>query len=980
MNDIGSYLGIGIALIAGFYIFVYIRRPIFLKLALKNFFHKKFKYLVLIVLITFISSIISSVVYINDSFQKYSSSIIEEKIGVTNGIIYSRDKNKSWNLHEASKIFGSVIKEFEGFLPIYYKKDSFEKRGKEKIILIYFDPVLVSSYAKNFSEVEVYKDLEKDEIIISKSLSDKFNIKEGDTVSFVGIQNKNLKVKKIVDDNGLIGFNLPLPSLMHESFGSVYISQELIPAKSRSDGLYNALLLKTSIPYSQMLLTNAVQDNLYKVDKSLVFEELKQSFVKKLYGQEGLSLAQVILLVNIPILIGLLLIYTVITVSKSFYEIKFDSLTKILNFSGFDLIIYNSIISNINVLIGSFLGGFIGALISVLFLNILGNYFFNNLSQVDFQINFNISSFLISLGLNIMILFLFNIVLLFSVSVRYWYFDLAKNKFLNDRYIFKLKDNSFMILVLLGSLIGFYYVLAGFIEEKTAGNLLLFYNIQMFTLSVSYLLFRYKQELKNLLVNVNSLVVILFNSLVYRYFDIAAFWQEFPFMYLINGVLILIAMNFLIVHNIFIIKEIIKKTLSKLGISFPSLNLAISLMQQQRNIVLLFFLMIFFILLLAFPVARNLILQIKESIDSKYDLVITDSLGKVPEEVVLESLNSFPIEKVINVSYGYVVLPDFSYQDIGMGEKAYLSGLDPKSKITEIISTFDETSLYDLNIKSNLNKDELINAFTGSDKYVILGSNYSQKLSDNNIRADLRVGDTVRLMLSGGVIIERKVIGLINDKSNEFISSSTTPNLQRKNGIFVSQFDAKKLNEKQQIYFSKLYGLIFSKDADKSEEIKKLIHNFEGKEVTSIFNPSSIFFAAIDFSLKIISLTEFTTYTGLIFIIVGVFTTLIHDFTNQRFKYKKNVMHGISRGFFIKSYIFYISIFLYLSFVFGTLIGYLYFRFFFDEIINPLDNNISFSFAMESFFNLLFFVIVLDIFACLVIYFKIKQTLNIYER
>jgi len=981
VNDIGSYLGIGIALIAVLYLFVYIRRPIFYKLALQKTLSQKSRSLVLIIIIILITSITSSVVYVNDSFQKYSASIIDNKIGLTNGIIYSRDKNELWSTSETSKIFGSVFREFEGYLPIYYQRDTFEERGSEKIIIIYFDPVLANSYSKNFENIELYQELKKDEIIVSRSLSTKYNINEGDKISFAGIENKNLKVKKIVDDNGLVGFNLPLPSLMQESYGSVYVSRELIENELGTDRIYNSLLLKTSISYSKTSLTEFIQNNLYKIDKDLVFEELKQSLSSKLSGQEGLSLAQVILLVNVSILIGLLLIYIVLKTSKPYDELRFDSLTRVLNFSKVDLIVYNSIVNNLNVLIGSFFGGFTGILLSGLFLNLIGNFFLDQQLFGSVEINFDITSYFVALGLNIMILFLLNLLLLFRTTSGSRYFDSARNEVLKNSYIFNLKDNSLLIIILLATLVGFYYGFAGFINEIPIRNLLLFYNTQIFILSISYLFVRFKPDLQNLLVNLTSILIILFNTIVYQNFDLKTFWQETSLMYLINGILLLIAIAFLIVNNIVFIKRLIKRLLLKSGLSFPSLNLAIGLMGQLRNVTVLIFLTIIFIALHGFPIGRDLIQQIRSNIDNSYDLVISDSLGKVSEESVQQSLKTLPIEKVITISFASGVLPDFSYQGIGMGQKAFSSGLNPDTNISESVSTLDETLIDDLSIRSELSNTELISAFVGTDKYVILGNNYSQKLSDNNIRADLRVGDTIKLILPGDVLIERKVIGQINEKSSPILDdNSSSSALQRKTGIFISQFDAKNLEEEQQVYFSKLYGLIFAEDVNKSVGTEQVKQVFNDKEVTSIFDPSSIFVASFDFLERVVSLAEFSTYIGVLIIFIGLVIGLIRSIEDQRYKYLKIIIRGISVNYFIKSYTIYNLMFLFLSLIIGILTAYWVSEQFFEEAIQPLDNNIIFNFPVDLIPNLLFLIIGFAAISTVVLYFKIKKILNIYEK
>lgn len=942
MSDISSYLGIGIALIVlGLGWFV-INKPVLLKLSARKILKDKKVAIISFLLIFFISALISSSIFVSDSYGTYTDNLISQKIGKTDGIIYLRNPKAYWNETEASKVYSNVLSEFDGFLPIFYSIDTLNGSDSLDTVVVSFNPNSASSYSSSLVKESDYKDLKPDEVILSESYAKDKNLKVGDEIGLNTLLDQKLTVVKVLQDNGILGFNFPVSSRFQNFKGSIYVSQEALENLNLQNGsIYNALLLRTSIDYDTSSFTQYVNNKLVKYDRDLIFEELANSYSSRLSGGSGLSLSQIILLLSTIPLICLVIFYYFVYANNIDKESKLLSKLNATGLSKNGFILLSFLEGAIYSFLGAFFGTFAGYFLAQFYFGFLGFILGTNNLFDKFFIVASPSSYFISFGMSFMILLLINLLICIRLSSDQKVFDIGKNQINESDNVFKLKDHTLLFGLMIACLGLFYYVF-NYVKEVDVKSVIYYFNIQIVLWMFSYLAIGLNPKRKTVYLNIVCLTTLVINIVAYRYFGLLQIWQSNPYFYLINAAIILVFSTILLVTNLTLLKAI----LTKLRINSATLNLAFGILRESKfSIFIIIFCSVVIFSTISLPIASNVVNQIRNNLGNKYDLIIVDQKGLSSEADIKEKISRLNVESIKVINYTTADLPDFTYESIGAGEEAAALNKNLDDRISESISTLDEGTLNEINIQADPNIPEPNKEFLTSSSYVILGNNYKKAFAKDNVRADIRVGDKVKISFQG-VNIERKVLAIIDNESASQTSVNSDENTKSffsRNGIFISEKDYNSLRTNRKVYFNRLYGLIY-KDGDKESTESHVIETLKNDQIAAIYNPASLFKNNLELIEKSLNILTYYVYASLVLIFICFATVILNYIVENKYKIQNNLNSGLLSNTLTFAYIIAFFIMMTSSFILGAVLNYASGRAFFVHTIGLLDDKILYTF------------------------------------
>lgn len=929
--DFSSYFVLGFFLILGIFCAFVVGDVFIFKTAFKYFI--KFKKLTILLILSSVlaTSLISASLIVNDSFIDSSQKYVEKKLGETDGIIHSRESFKTWDSKKANEVFSIVNEDFDSFLPIYYKlagvKNEEKKTELNSVVIINFDPATASSYQKKSSNLNTDFDLKKDEIIISRSIANDLKLNESDNL-IVNLERSpqlNLKIKSIVEDNGLIGFNAPLRSKFTLSKGSIYISNDLVKEIEKinnksNEPTYNSLLVTREIYYNPEGLVKAVQKKLNNYDPNIVFEELKVHLYEATLGaSNGITFGQILLGISIlPILTSLILAISfldliiherrkVLGVLSALGVSKFK-LSKLIAFESF---FYSTL--------GSIGGIALGIGIGAIFLNFITKIIDSVLADFELKnnifLNINGESLIFAFAGAWMVLFL--VFVLFSSKLAD--IDILEALTGKETYLrskLNLKNGSTVLFISVIGLILIYYVSTGRFGNTSLKAYSVYFGILLTLWALSYLTKLING--KNFAFSFVSIITIVWTLLLGRISFFSNAWTEAPVLYFLNGIILILSLSTLIVLNI----DKLFSWLNKIWTITPRLKLVLSFgmtsiaVKRFRSGVLITALSLAFFVIALFSIFTKQINQILESSYKEigHDIAITDVLGvEDVSNTILDNKKDIPgFVEISEARIGAVTLPEFKYKDVPFYDPKAPLPIKPEDSFNETIQVVNEDFFNeDLKIKSRdaLNasqnpkfqnpnpKENLKDQFLNSRSYVILGQNYFKEAGDLNVRPNLKPGDKLKISFPGNIVIERTILAIIEQSDgngNTVLQSGT--GLRGYSGILISQADYNSINKERNIFLPAVYGIkLDSKDRgiEAGEKIKTLL---KSKNVSSIVVNQETVREIYNFVNQLVFVVfAFLTYSLMLLVLSGLVILTKNRLSNKDL-FKSLSIFGLSKS------------------------------------------------------------------------------------
>jgi putative ABC transport system permease protein len=858
------------------------------------------------------ASLISGSLIVNDSFVASSDKYVKEKVGDTAGMVYSRNPLDSWDLKEANDIYSTANTGFRGFLPFYFQRltvRNIDKNiSKNDIVVSTFDPDLGRLYAPKALENNDLN-IARDEVIISTSIADQLKVEVGEEVD-INISDRislNFKIKKIVDDNGIIGYNAPLQSKFGFSIGSIYFAPELThcfqdfknildcqnPEKTKinkEDIRYNSILVSTTESYDRKALEDEVQKRIDGRFSNIIFEEQRQYFSESAIGaSNGVNFGQILLIVSVfAILAGLILMINLYYMIAEERKSELGTL-RVLGYKKFDIIqlfaFEGFLYSFISALVGTIVGIGIGSLFIFIITRVINNFF----SEFDIKTN-------ISLSVNLQ-----SMVFAFSGAwiVTFMTTILSSIKISNLNIVSAIRDLKVPKLNRLtqikgatGGLImvlGFVMIYSSIFHKVSSENLqayFLYFGIIISLWAAGYLLkFTFPDRLVFTLISVFSLILTLSITKI-DFFEKA--WQNGPYLFFINALVVIGSLTLLVAYNIDVIVKLLNgilsrvpgyKSISSIGFRYPVEN------RFRTGLTISIFAFVIFIVSLV-SILRLQVNQVINKVNSEFDIVILDELSREDlRPVILDNKSSITSFKDLYTSnFGIVSLPEVKYKDISVYDPNSPLPVTPEDAYRGAIGTLD-AKFFEKEVKLTSDKpyDEVKGLYLNSSDYVILGKNFAKEADDFNVRPDIKVGDTIVLRFAGNVEIKRKVLAILENTQtapNNSIESAFSS--QGTSGFFLSQNDYELLKEKNNVYLSSLYGIKLQ-DSQNSIQAGKDV-----KELLSTKNTSNIivFQEAIKrgtlFLNQLILMTQGFLAFGLIVGMAGLAVVLVRSINERR--------------------------------------------------------------------------------------------------
>lgn len=818
-----------------------------LKLAFRNFTRKKTTTILVILGSMMGSSLIVGSLLVNDSFNRSADTFVDQKLGQTEAVIYASDISNTWNIKEVSQIYSKISLDFDRFLPVYYRsltvQNKEENITKNDVIVTSFDFNIAKIYqpqsAKIFDEIGTLK---KDEIVISSSISKVFKVKEGDKLN-LNLTDKvdlRLKVKKIIDDNGLIGFNLPLSSKIGIPLGSIYINSELSSDfGAKPDESYNLILLSTSSVYDRDQLVSRAQTALIDYGTSLQFDELKQNLRNiALGGSQGVNFGQILLITSLfSVLAGLVLIINLFYMITEERRVEVGTLraigytkSQISKLFAFEGLLY--------IVTASVIGSLVGILVGILFVTIVKGYiqdFFTKLdltATIDFY--FNIESLIFGFGASLMITFVTMLFTTFQIS------SLNIVSSLKDLKAIVIKQRSFgklffnVLALVLSSFILITTLTGSNTSDETKAYVTYFFSM-IIIISIGFFAGNFYR--KSVVYSMTAALIIIF-TLSINFIDFfKSAWAKGPYLFLANSVTLLVSIAVVIAFNLEGFVSFFKFLFKRSRFFYSNIRIALKypIENRWRSILAICTFGIVFFIVTIVSILRGQINQIIGNVSSTFDIIVIDQNSSEDiSNLIVENSERIPDYKSIyKMSFGVASFSEYKYSDFDEYSQNVPFVQDKNSNVIQYISSFDFEFLNTISIDSPYTLDEIKTKLNQSDKYILLGQNFGQPISQINIRPDLKTGDKIKIKLSENTIIEKEVLGII-------ISNATTSLLQNRlsvsglNGILFYEDNLNSIAAKEKIKLSQFYGinLTNSSSGNKAGEVIRTI--LKDKNISNI--------------------------------------------------------------------------------------------------------------------------------------------------
>lgn len=898
-DSFNSFFISGIVLLFAILGFIIARNLYLFKIAFRNFSQRKNSTFLIILGSLVGAAFISGSLVVNDSFIISSQNLVNAKLGSTVGIIYPRSNQTIWAERDIDLISSVVRNDFSKSLPIFYERLSIRNTKdkdtqKDDVIVSSFDPISARAYEPNLVLDNTSLQINKDEIILSKQLANQLKVNEGDKIDIVATSQISLSftLKKIIKDNGLIGFNAPLASQYTSSLGSAYISPEIFNSLrgtniQQSTKLYNAILVSRPPNYDKDTLQSNIQKKLNTIDTNIIFEELHESYSEQISGGgNGLNFGQVLLIVSsFAIIAGLVLmisLYYMIAQERKgelgtlrIIGLTKYAITKLFVFEGF-------LYSFASSLVGTIVGVGVGALFILIIKKIINNFF----SKFDLSSNITLHASLTSLAFAfsgaLLVIFFTTVLASFRIaninlvaSIR----DIPEHK------VKKLTLSKISAILIIFIATGFLSYLASK-NRITSPNIkayIYFFTFIAFIGGSTYLLKYYVQP--KLIISIASLAILALTIFTNYFPTFKGAWHNGPYLFFINAVIIIISLIILILYNV----DLVLKPIAFIFKGFPKIRVVflVGFQYIQENklrsglIASTLALVVFIVSLIS--ILRVEANQVLAKLDPQYNIVIFDQLNR-------EDLNPLLLQKkdeiagfkeLYSTNFGSVQFPDHQYKSIlNYDEKAPLAP-KPEDLYRDSISAVPQ-EFFTKDITLTTDEKDIASIFANSNKYIILGKNFKTPSSIFNQRPELKLHQKVKITLTGNVTAEREVIGFIDNASKAGGQFSISFAQAGNSGVLISKKDYDELRASKGVYLSSVYGIKLNNEESSELAGKQVKDILKNKPVSNIIQYDELIKRGTVFFNQLVYLVQGFLALGLIIGLAGVIVVLIRSINERR--------------------------------------------------------------------------------------------------
>lgn len=846
MDNLVSFVLGGVILIIIYIFYQTFRKPNLLSFFFKLRFTNLKKIYPQLIILILLSTILSFVIFLNTSYANNASNQVSDHLGPTDSVIYLRDKNSSFSASKAAELFSKSSKYYDKYLPLgVLELDKIQTNKNEfnNIILVNYNLLTSQTYLKS----DDFEQFDENQTIISQSLSNTLGVKEGDSITFnYDDKNYNLKIDKVIPDNGLIGYDFTIPSRLKQYNGSIYIPQNKFLEISgyKKDSPFNQVLLQSLDDRFTNDTNHQTEQDLISEDRNLVLENVKLPYLQRILGNfEGLNISQIILLLFIIPAITLIILQ--LYFDRKYLndsEIKIGTL-KVQGFSNSEiqgvlnyLILYKSIISSL-----------IGLILGLLLVQIIGNNnFFQTFGLKNLPlISFNFNNILFTFSSIFIVIYLINNIWSYwnsTILIRLKYFYQIQTQ-----KAFKLRNHTLALMIIFSTVITVYYLNSDFVTDSNIRFIGNFYILQIFLLTISYILSKYLLNNQKLISRVSLVIIFLLNTL-----PLTIFKSQFDINPVLSAVtwIVLIATTIII---FFILIDIVIKSIQFTQITAPkTLIFANGFIDKFKKEVLIFIVIIeFFLLLFSFTNYLSVqIIQAQKKSPSNYDIYITDEIGRTRINEINSILKKHTeISSFSFLANGNAIFDGLKIEDLKNYDKDKYPNLNPEATVSDYVGfvSDDAFSQYRFDQRDN---------FFSTNKYFLLTKNY--KDSD---RLSINLSKGEKLILSiNGIKIQREFLGYID-------SAETIPN-----GIYLSQIDYEDLHRNQNLNLNQNYAYNFSKDIDNLESLKSDLSNIG---VSSVLIRNELVNGTLEITRQIV--LSFNIFLWVAIIVLSIINYLIYN-------------------------------------------------------------------------------------------------------
>lgn len=951
MLEIAQILGLSVFIIFLVIIIFIISKPYLIRFSFKDIKKVNIFSILIIILLTIVSTLLSFTILFNDSYLKAVDTEITKKVGLADGVIYSREENKLYSLSEINNIYIRISVFFDKFIPAYLEASKFDDKN---VLISGFDENILNSLDSiNKSNIKT-SDLALNEVIIARSFAESQKLVIGSKINLVTKnQSQEFVIKEILEDDGIVGFTYPRNSRLQKFETNIIVSNSYLEQKF-GDKRFNTILLFAPSNVDPLSIQTNLNNEIISIDRNLIYEEIRESYSNSITGgSSGLNISQVILLsFTLPAATLLIIVLMVFNLKLNRY-LKGISILKSFGITRRDLVFTVFFEGFIYSLISTVLGIILGLFFSPFIKSIIVSYFaIENPILLNLNFQYDLNSILIIFASSVVIFSLIIFLGVLYIPTLIQNFDLTKEQYIQKNNVFKLKDSSAILMALFGSFVFGYYIISGYVENIDIRNILIYLLIQIIIYLIAYIIVKIQSQLKfRILVLV--LTLIFFGNIIILYSKVLeSAWKTYPELLILPYILLIISLCLLILTMLpkiklpLFISSSIKLITKEFRLSFIALILII-------------------ISIIGSNVTSYFILQINKSLEDsefKYDLIAVDALGlSNPDSLKRFALENNGIKSFQTNSSNIVSLPDYNYNTPELAQIASSQNIDLNSEFQETISTLNLGSIETKQINYAENITDAENSFQSSNNYIILGKDYFEQGSKIS-KPQIKLGDKIKIRIDN-VLIERTVIGIINNESSENSDVSSI------NGIFISEMDYMSLRD-QKVYFSTIYG-IQVKDKNKIIEIENaLVNNFDDV-LSSVFQPSQNITNSTLFFLQVLRFIKFYL-DSLIFLILGLF--IINSYFVTLNKKYQNIQ---SNKFSIMSASFSQVIILSIGFFLGMIFTYFFLKMFQNYTNSTLNYGINFN---EHLANILINFSVIILSALFIFVIRIQNLKNNYGK
>jgi hypothetical protein len=836
-TDFSSYFILGFLLfIVGVGIFSFVKTSI-IKLAIKTIPVQWVLSALLVLCFTIPFFLITTSLLVNDSIARSKQEYVESKIGTTDGVIYDRLQNTSWNDTDINKITGNLKNNFDYFLPIFIKETVFENPnvGKkiEKGLIINFNQNTAYNYNSRLIDENINFSLSDKDVVIAKSLAESLLLKEGDTIK---ITSEDFTIKQIIKDNGLIGFNNALTTNYFPPQGSVFIGnsglKRIAPDFPADGKLYNTILVSRINGYDKSVLVNDVQDKLFSIDKNLLFDEVGFSLFDSLNEwSNGLNMGQVILL------FGLIPFIAVIALLITLLELQFKSLKQtftnlsIIGYKRVDIIRYlvfqNTLYSTV--------AGIIGVGLAILLNNVIlqsiknellfGPTKFDYYSLLKNQVTFQSIIFSYT-GIWIVLLLIST---LWAVSRSNFDLGITLKK-ITPIKIDELSSRKLLILggILISPFVIYYLISRSPTTTASAKAIVQLVSYLTVIWTITYgLKYKIKETYLFIPAAILSILVAFLFSTVFKSREL---WNLFPILKLITLGIYIVNIIILVLYSSHFLSKIVDRISPKSSILRKFFKLVFNIPRQRK---LYTFLSIFATTIIISAVNIGYIFNsfidkaINETYIGGFDTVVSDNLGINNIVNLLPANNNNEVQKI---SYTVAKLPEFPYKSLQFYDKEKFVDISEDEAFRTQVSVLPEEILKEQKIK--FESSDSLEKFNTSSEYIIVGQSYLKEMSERNLRPDISIGKKVSIQLPGKVVLSRTIIGIVEEIDNK---GNFDPGIFLQNGILLGNKDYESLQKNEKVFFPSIYGArIDYKSSDPLVDENEFVNKLKSTSISNI--------------------------------------------------------------------------------------------------------------------------------------------------